>query len=113
MGSVFAAPEPVAKETKGQITGQITEKDGGKITVKGVDSQLTLIPHWRGGLPKDGGGFDKDMLKQLEAFKVGDAVKVTWSLDEHYRIEKIEAVEAPALPVPDPATAKPKDHPAH
>lgn len=89
-----AAPETTTpKETKGQITGKITAKDGGKITVKGEEGQLTLIPYWRGGLPKDGGGFDKDMLKQLEKFSVGDKVRVTWAFEEHYRITKIEKLE--------------------
>ena len=35
----------------------------------------------------------KDMLKQVEQFKVGDRVRVTWVFEEHYRIEKIERVE--------------------
>jgi hypothetical protein len=86
-------PEPTPKETKGQIVGEIIKKDGGKITVRGEDNELTLMPHWRGGLPKDGGGFDKEMMKRLEQFKVGDKVKVTWVFEEHYRIETIEHVE--------------------
>jgi len=93
MGFAFAKPEPTPKETKGQIVGKITEKGGGKILVKGEEGLLSLMPHWRGGTPKDGGGFDKDMMKQLERFKVGDKVKVSWVFDEHYRIEKIERVE--------------------
>jgi hypothetical protein len=91
-----AAPEPTPKETKGQITGKITAKNGGKITVKGEEGQLTLMPYWRGGLPKDGGGFDKDMLKQLEQLSVGDKVRVTWVFEEHYRITKIEKLEKEA-----------------
>ena len=92
MGVAFAAPEPTPKETKGQIAGLIIQKDGGKITVKGEAGQLTLMPYWRGGMPKDGGGFDKDMVKQLEQFKVGDTVKVTWTFEEHYRIDQIELI---------------------
>lgn len=87
------APEPTPKETKGQITAKITAKNGGKITVKGEEGQLTLMPYWRGGLPKDGGGFDKETMKQLEQFSVGDKVRVTWAFEEHYRITKIEKVE--------------------
>ena len=91
-----AAPEPTPKETKGQITGKIMAKNGGKITVKGEEGQLTLMPYWRGGLPKDGGGFDKDILKQLEQLSVGDKVRVTWVFEEHYRITKIEKLEKEA-----------------
>ena len=94
MGAAIAAPEPTPKETKGQIVGQITQMNGGQMTVKSADSQLSLMPYWRGGMPKDGGGFDKDMLRQLEQFKVGDNVKVTWTFEEHYRIDTIERVEA-------------------
>jgi len=93
IGFVFAKPEPTPKETKGQIVGIITGKDGGKITIKGEDGQLPLLPHWRGGMPKDGGGFDKEMIKRLEQFKVGDKVNVSWTFNEHYRIETIERAE--------------------
>lgn len=41
------------------------------------------MPYWRGGMPKNGGGFDKAMMKQLESFQVGDSVKVTWVFEEH------------------------------
>lgn len=92
-GTAFAAPETPPKEVKGQITGEITKKDGAKITVKGEERSLTLMPHWRGGMPKDGGGFDKEMVKRLEHFKVGDKVKVTWEFEEHYRIVAIEPVK--------------------
>ena len=93
MGVAFAAPEPTPKETKGKIVGLITQKDGGKITVKGEEGSLSLMPYWRGGMPSAGGGFDKEMLKQLEKFKIGDTVKIAWVFEEHYRIDKIQRVE--------------------
>ncbi len=30
------------------------------------------MPHWRGGMPADGGAFDKEMVARLKEFKVGD-----------------------------------------
>lgn len=51
------------------------------------------MPHWRGGNPKDGGGFDKEIVNRLKEFKVGDKVKVTWEFEEHYRILTIDRVE--------------------
>jgi len=36
---------------------------------------------------------DKETLKKLEPFKVGDKVKVSWAFEEHYRIENIVRVE--------------------
>jgi hypothetical protein len=92
-GLVLAAPETPPKEKGGEIVGKITKKDGAKITVKGEHETLTLMPYWRGGMPKDGGGFDKEMVAKLEKFKTGDRVKVRWTFEEHYRIDAIERVE--------------------
>lgn len=92
-GLVLAAPETPPKEKSGEITGRITKKDGAKITVQGEHETLTLMPYWRGGMPKDGGGFDKEMVAKLGKFKVGDKVKVRWAFEEHYRIESIERAE--------------------
>lgn len=75
---------------KGTIAGEIVKKDGPKITVKGEKETLTLIPYWKGGMPKDGGGFDKAMVAKLKNFKVGDHVTVVWTFEEHYRIDSIE-----------------------
>lgn len=89
-GFAMAEPEPTPEKTKGQIIGTIVEKRGAIITVKGEKGQLTVMPYWRGGMPADGGGLDKEMLKQLQQFKVGDAVKVKWTFEEHYRIDDIK-----------------------
>jgi hypothetical protein len=86
----MAAPEPTPKETQGRIVGKITKKDGSKITVAGGERELTLMPYWRGGMPANGGGFDKDMVRRLEEFKVGDRVRIKWEFEEHYRIVSIE-----------------------
>jgi hypothetical protein len=86
-------PKTPPEGTKGEITGEIIKKDGAKITVKNEETELVLMPFWRGGMPADGGGFDKDMVKKLDGFKVGDKVKVTWVMEEHYRIVTIEHVE--------------------
>ncbi len=82
---------------KGTIAGEIIKKDGPKITLKGEKETLTLVPWWKGGMPKDGGGFDKEIVAKLKEFKVGDHVKVEWTFMEHYRIDSIEKVggEAP------------------
>ncbi len=93
-GLATAEPEPTPKETKGELTGKIIKKDGPRITVKGEGGELKLIPHWRGGMPKDGGGFDKAMVERLKKFDVGDQVRVKWTFTEHYRIEAIDHVDA-------------------
>lgn len=85
--------EVPAEGAKGDVTGIIKKIDGGKITVKSKDGTTVFIPYWRGGAPKDGGGFDKDMMKTLEEFKVGDKVTISWTMQEHQRIDSIIKVE--------------------
>ena len=93
------APNPQGPAEKGNegetgtLTGAITKLDGGKVTIKGAEKTLTVMPYWQGGSPKAGGGFDKVMMQQISAFKVGDKVTVGWKFAEHYRIEKIAKVE--------------------
>ena len=95
IGLVLAAPAFAKEEgggkegDKGSITGELIKKDGGKITVKGAKETLTLVPYWRGGMPKDGGGFDKEMVAKLKTFEPGDHVKVEWTFQEHHRIDSI------------------------
>lgn len=81
--------EQVPEGTKGSITGTITAKEKGKVTIRGEEKTLTVMPRWKGGMPKDGGGFDQDMLRRLEEFKVGDRVTVAWTFEEHHRIDTI------------------------
>ena len=85
--------EGPAKGDKGVATGVIAKVDGGKVTLKVGERETVFIPYWRGGMPKDGGGFDKDMMKTLAQFKVGEKVKITWTMEEHQRIDTIEKVE--------------------
>ena len=78
---------------KGEIIGVIVAKKGGKITVKGDAGELELMPYWRGGAAKDGGGFDTSMMTRVDFFKVGDKVKVAWTMDEHARIDSIKTAK--------------------
>ena len=93
-GSLCAKEAGGAKEhEKGVLVGKIVKKDGSKITVEGDGGSLTLMPYWRGGMPKDGGGFDKDMVAKLKKFEKGDRVKVEWTFEEHHRIDSIQKLE--------------------
>jgi hypothetical protein len=85
--------EGPAKGDKGAATGVIAKMDGGKITLKVGEKETVFMPYWKGGAPKDGGGFDKDMMKTLSQFKVGDKVKISWTMEEHQRIDTIEKAE--------------------
>ncbi|WP_269522972.1 hypothetical protein [Coraliomargarita parva] len=91
----YSKPEPTPDQTSGTITGVIARKDGPKIVVESKDERLQLIPHWRGGMPKDGGGFDEKMVKKLKRFEKGDYVTVDWEFSEHYRILSIHKTAKP------------------
>jgi hypothetical protein len=82
-----------AKGDKGVTTGVIAKIDAGKVTVKVGEKETIFFPYWKGGAPKDGGGFDKEMLKTVEQFKVGDKVKIAWTMEEHQRIDSIVKAE--------------------
>ena len=58
--------------------------------VLGHSSFMTLMPHWTGGHPSEGGGFDKAILRQLSQLKSGDIVKIKWEHSEHNRILAIQ-----------------------
>ncbi len=93
------APNPQGPAEKGnegetgKLTGTIIKVDGGKVTIKGAEKTLMVMPYWQGGSPKAGGGFDKGMMQQISAFKVGDKITVGWKFAEHYRIESIAKAE--------------------
>lgn len=89
-GAAEAARERIAEGTTGTITGTIEHLEKGKVTVNDGTTTLVVMPRWKGGMPKDGGGFDKEVLRRLELFKVGDRVTVAWTFAEHHRIDRIE-----------------------
>ncbi len=78
--------------TRGVSTGTIVSLEKGKLILHTAEGNLLFMAHWRGGMPKDGGGLDKEMVERLLAFKVGDKVKIDWVWEERRRVEKIEAL---------------------
>lgn len=85
--------DAMAEGAKGVTAGTILSKENGKLTVQTADGNVLFMPHWRGGMPADGGGLDKEVLARLEAFKVGDKVRIEWTWSERRRIEKISKAE--------------------
>jgi len=74
----------------GVVVGAVISVEKGKLTVKNGDTSMTLMPHWTGGHPSEGGGFDKAILRQLSQLKSGDIVKIKWEHSEHNRILAIQ-----------------------
>lgn len=87
----FAEPQ---QPTSGTITGILTAKGESWIEVQaeGAKAAERYLPFWRGGLPKDGGSFDKEMLKTIKSLRVTNLVKLAWTLEEHKRIVSVEMI---------------------
>lgn len=83
--------DAMAEGTKGVSEGTIVSLEKGKLVLATQEGNLAFTPHWTGGMPKDGGGFDKDMMRTLEGFRPGQKVSIAWTWSERRRIERITA----------------------
>lgn len=83
---------------KGTVIGVVTAKGPSFIEVKaeGEEKGRRYVPHWVGGLPKDGGGPDKKMLEVIKGVTVGSRVRVAWEYQERPRVVKLDVLEAAA-----------------
>ena len=83
------------KNRKGTVTGIVTAKGPNWIEVKadGEEKGRRYHPHWSGGLPKDGGGPDKDMVAKIKATPLKSRVKLDWEFEERPRVIKIEVLK--------------------
>jgi hypothetical protein len=94
------AEDPKKKDAdegkKGTVTGTVTAKGDNWIEVKadGEEKARRYMPNWKGGLPKDGGGPDKDVVATIKETPVKARVRLEWSFHERPRIEKIEVLKA-------------------
>jgi hypothetical protein len=86
---------PKSEGTKGELTGLLVARGDSWIEVKadGSDKIKRYIPHWRGGMPDAGGGPDRDMLDNIAVLVTGNRVKLSWSFEEHLRIENVKMIE--------------------
>ncbi len=97
-GDVFAGEKKEKKEKKkktGKVIGIITAKGKNHIEVKGFGEVKgrKYFPRWTGGLPKDGGGFDKKILATFRKLKVGDRIRLTWEFEERPRAVQIKLLK--------------------
>ncbi|MBM4072226.1 MAG: hypothetical protein FJ271_25360 [Planctomycetes bacterium] len=94
-GDALAAQEKKDKLKKGRTIGVLTAKKDNFIEVK-ADGEVKgrkYVPRWIGGLPADGGGLDKTMLKTFRALKVGSRVEVEWIFEERLRAVKVKVLQ--------------------
>ena len=99
LSAVGRAEEPKKKDAdegkKGTVTGVVTAKGENWIEVKadGEEKPRRYVPHWKGGLPKDGGGPDKETIAKIKEVPLKARVRLEWSFQERPRVEKIEVLK--------------------
>lgn len=76
---------------KGTVSGVITAKGENWIELKadGEEKARRYLPLWRGGLPADGGGLDKEMVAKIKGTPLNTRVQLEWEYDERPRVVKI------------------------
>ncbi len=95
--SAARAEEGKQEPSNGTVTGILTSKGVDWIEVKadGEKTGTKYAPYWRGGMPKDGGGYDKATLEAIKKLIVPGRVTVVWEFQERRRIVTVEEI-APA-----------------
>jgi hypothetical protein len=83
---------------KGKVIGTLTDKGTNYIEVKadGEEKGRKYVPHWVGGLPAQGGGPDKKVLKVISELKVGSRVEIDWEFEERLRVLTVKVLKLPA-----------------
>ncbi|MGD0093784.1 MAG: hypothetical protein ABSE73_28075 [Planctomycetota bacterium] len=109
-GMALQAGEDTAGTT---VTGILASKGETWIGVKteAEEESALYLPVWKGGLPKDGGGFDKEMLAKIKGLVVGSKVKLVCKTAEEPppRIVTVETLAPPEKKV-EAAAAPEKPH---
>jgi hypothetical protein len=83
-----------AREKAGVAEGILVSKDKNSISVlvDGSEEPMRFTPHWRGGNPKDGGGFDKKMVVRLKELIISNRVRVKWEYEERHRVLDVQVL---------------------
>jgi hypothetical protein len=97
-------PKKEPEKKSGTVTGTLTAKGETWIEVKadGEEKARRYTPHWVGGAPAQGGGFDKAVLQTIRGLKVNSRVRLEWDFEERPRVVKVEVLkEAATEPKPE------------
>jgi hypothetical protein len=84
------------EQHQGEVHGIVAEMDvrqGALVVVDQMGERHRFVPRWRGGNPKQGGGFDPAMLRKIRSMRPGHVVEVTWSWEEKKRATAISVVQ--------------------
>ena len=93
-----AAQDKKDESRKGTVTGIVSAKGSNwiEVTADGEEKGRRYVPHWKGGLPKDGGGPDKEMVAKIKETPLKSRVRIEWEFEERARVIKIEVLKKPA-----------------
>ena len=88
----------VPKEKAGTVVGTVVVKDDAWVDIKpeGGGPTERYTARWIGKGPKEGGGFDKEMIHVIAALAIGSKVRAKWTYDERKRVIQIERLAPPA-----------------
>jgi hypothetical protein len=95
---VTSAQDKKDESRKGTVTGIVSAKGSNwiEVTADGEEKGRRYVPHWKGGLPKDGGGPDKEMIAKIKDTPLKSRVRIEWEFEERARVIKIEVLKKPA-----------------
>ena len=81
----------------GKVVGVLIGKEKNSIEVKadGEEKGRRYVPQWVGGMPAQGGGPDKKMLKIFSELKIGSRIEVEWVFEERLRAIGVKVLKAP------------------
>jgi hypothetical protein len=80
-------------EKSGTVTGVIVTKGTDYVDVKDENGAVErYVPRASSGTGKDAGTFDKEMVKTIAQFHVGDKVSVDWTFEDRRRVTRIAKI---------------------
>src|SRR5439155_618518 len=66
-----------------------------EVKADGEEKARKYVPRWKGGLPKDGGGPDKDVAAKIKETPLKARVRLEWEFEERARVVKLEVLKKP------------------
>ena len=107
-GPAVAQEKKTDEPRKGTVTGIVSAKGPTwiEVTADGEEKGRRYVPHWTGGLPKDGGGPDKEMVAKIKDTPLKSRVRIEWEFEERARVLKIEVLKKPGDKGSAPANEK-------
>src|SRR5690606_36051818 len=90
------------EEDRGTFSGTVIEKGKGWLRIQPAEGESQrFMARWIGGMPTDGGGLDKSMVKQIDEVPVGAQVRIDWIYEERQRVVELDVTKYPEKSAPD------------